>query len=203
MSSYYRRSISTFWGISILLMESVVVVFVFYILYFFWIENPTPTSNILIVRTVRGNVLTIPKQVDTTGWIPYTSNDDNFSLMYPADYQMNKDVIIYGEYTGNVFELSKDGTQIFSLRIFPLVGEEIGQDDVLAEVFTRLTSINPEIFQAYDEDVAEVKATVYRQVPGDPPQDFIYFLSSSSFFETVFDNVSADILATFQFATEL
>jgi len=116
---------------------------------------------------------------------------------------MNKDVIIYGEYTGNVFELSKDGTQIFSLRIFPLVGEEIGQDDVLAEVFTRLTSINPEIFQAYDEDVAEVKATVYRQVPGDPPQDFIYFLSSSSFFETVFDNVSADILATFQFATEL
>ncbi|MCH7492486.1 hypothetical protein IID19_02725 [Patescibacteria group bacterium] len=199
MSSYYKRSISTFWGISILLMESVVVVFVFYILYFFWIENPTPTSNILIVRTVRGNVLTIPKQVDTTGWIPYTSNDENFSLMYPADYQMSKDIIVYGEYAGNVLELTKDGTQIFSLRIFPLIGEEVGQDDVLADVFERLTSIDPGIFQAYEEDVADTKATVYRQVPGETPQDYIYFLSSSSFFETVFDNVSADILATFNF----
>ena len=199
MSLYYRRSISTFWGISILLMESVVVVFVFYILYFFWIENPTPTSNILIVRTVRGNVLTIPKQVDTTGWIPYTSSDDHFSLMYPSDYQMNKDVIVYGEYPGSVFELSKDGTQVFSLRIFPLVEEELGKDDVLADVFTRLTSIDPDIFQAYEEDVADSKATVYRQIPGETPQDYIYFLSSNRFFESVFDDVSAKILATLQF----
>ena len=78
-----KQGITTFWGISIILIEAVVVFFIFYILYFFWIENPTPTSNILIVRAVSRNVVKIPIKVDTADWLTFEDKTNSFEFKSP------------------------------------------------------------------------------------------------------------------------
>ncbi len=193
-----QRGISTFWGISIILMEVTVVLFVFYILYFFWIENPTPTSNILIIRTFRSDVVRIPGSVDTTGWVPFSSDDLGISFYYPSTYSLNEDSIAYGTSEGQLIELTFDGERQFSLSAFTLLPSEI-ENARIDKVFTRLTGINPSVYQSYEEKVNGHPAVVYRQVPGDQPQDHIYFMNDSYFFESVFNTTSAPILSTVRF----
>jgi hypothetical protein len=201
MSFFSQRGISTFWGISIILMEAVVVFFVFYILYFFWIENPTPTSNILIIRAFRGNVISIPASVDTTGWNTYTSVTDDITFKYPAAFGQVVDDIAYGTYEGTVVDLSDSNkAPVFTLKAFSLLPEERGNGASIGEVFTRLTELNPNIYQSYTEEIGSQPAIVYRQIPGDTPQDYIYFMNGTHFFESVFDRTAASILSTVEFS---
>lgn len=196
-----QKGITTFWGISIILMEAVVVFFVFYILYFFWIENPTPTSDILIIRTFnKRNVVDIPVSVDATGWLAYGSSVSNFSLRYPGDLTLTEDDIVYGTSEGNLIEFQRAGATVFSVRVFPLTEEEKNDSDTLIpDVFTRIISFDPSVYQSYMRQVDDVEAVVYRQVPGDSSQDFIYFMSADNFFEANFNQTAANILSTFQF----
>ncbi len=197
MSFFTQRGISTFWGISIILMEVTVVLFVFYILYFFWIENPTPTSNILIIRTFRHNVVEIPRDLDTSTWRTYRSEPLGITFQYPPTYELTVDDIVYGTYEGALVELDDTGVA-FTLRAFPILTED-GKNPEINDVFRRLTSINPSVYQSYDEKVGGRPAVVYRQVPGDPPQDHIYYMNDTYFFESVFNSTSAPILGTVQY----
>jgi len=189
-----QRGVSTFWGISFILMEVTVVVFVFYILYFFWIENPTPTANIYIIKTFKGGTVTIPKDVETTGWLVYSNSSYGFSLKYPTDYKISEDEIVYGLYEGRVFSLSQQDQENFSLRFFPAEGNES-----VKSAFERLTTINPSVRQSFQEEVGGREAIVYRRAPGQTPSDYIYFIGNGYVFESAFDEFSAQILATFKF----
>ena len=189
-----QKGISTFWGISIILMEVTIVVFVFYILYFFWIENPTPTSNILIMRAFKDRALTIPKAVDTTGWLTYTTSTYGFSLKYPTGYKILEDEIVYGSYEGKVFSLNEQGQESFSLRFFPVEG-----DESVSSAFERLTTINPSILQSFEEKVGGQAAIVYRRAPDQTPRDYIYFIGNGYVFESAFDVLAAQIFSTFKF----
>lgn len=200
MNIFNRRGVSTFWGISIILMEVVIVFFVFYILYYFWIENPTPTSNILIVRTFRGGVVNIPNSVETSGWTQETVAKPAVTFKYPGSLTMTEDGITYGTFDGRIVELHDGDTLVFSLRVFPLqTGEQGGEVD-LAKVFQRLVGISPSVFQSYPEKVGGHTALVYRQKPGSASGDRIYFSGEGYFFEAGFDQQSANILSTFTFS---
>jgi len=189
-----QQGITTFWGIFIILMESVIVVFIFYILYFFWIENPTPTSNILIIRTFTKKAVTIPKSVDTADWLKYINNSYGFSIQYPSDYQATEDEIIYGDYDGKIISLTKGDIDDFSVRIF-----KIKEEESVADSFERLTGVSPSIYQSFSEKVDDHDAIVYRQEPGDAAGDRIYFMGNNYLFESAFDQFSIQILATFEF----
>ena len=189
-----QQGITTFWGISIILMESVVVLFIFYILYFFWIENPTPTSNILIIRTFTKKGVTIPKSVDTADWLKYINNSYNFSIQYPADYQIAEGEITYGNYDGKIISLTKGDVDNFSVRIF-----KVREEESVADTFERLTGVSSSIYQSFSEKVDDHRAIVYRQKPGDASGDRIYFMGNNYLFESAFDQFSIQILATFKF----
>jgi len=194
MNTKDQKGISTFWGISIILIEAVVVFFVFFVLYFFWIENPTPTSRIFLVRALGKKEVSIPKQVDTAEWLTYSSNAYRFSLRYPFGYNFADDEIIYGSYPGREFSLSREGASGFSLRFFPVETEE-----TVAEAFQRLSGVDPSIFQSFNEKVAGSEAIVYRRDLGQTPSDYIYFIGSGYLFESPFDEFSAQILVNFIF----
>lgn len=194
MSFKNQQGVTTFWGISIILIESVVVFFIFYILYFFWIENPTPTSNILIIRAFAKRAVVIPKSVDTADWLEYINNSYNFSIQYPADYQVTEDEIIYGNYDGKIISLTKENTNDFSMRIF-----KVKEEEAVADSFERLTGVSPSIYQSFSEKVNGHQAVVYRQKPGDSSGDQIYFVGNNYLFESAFDEFSIQILATFRF----
>ncbi|MFZ6035788.1 MAG: hypothetical protein ACOYUK_01475 [Patescibacteria group bacterium] len=196
MSFFEERGISTFWGISIILMEVVVVFFVFYILYFFWIENPTPTDNILIIRSFRNSIVRIPETVDTTGWLQYQSDETGISFQYPSSDVVSEDTIVYGDAEGRIVELISGQDTVFALKAFPLAPDEQSDEVDVAKVFKRLTGVTPNIYQSYTEKIDGMTATVYRQVPGNPPQDHIYFYNQRYFFETIFSSTTAPILAT-------
>lgn len=189
-----QQGITTFWGISIILIESVIVFFIFYILYFFWIENPTPTSNILIVRAVTKRGITIPKTVNSASWLKYTNSNHGISLKYPIGYVVSDDSIAYGDYEGKVINFEKDGAGDFSIRFFTVADEES-----IDEAFERLTGVNPSIYQSFTEEVDDHDAVVYRQQPGETTGDRIYFIGNSNFFELEFNETTAQILTTFQF----
>jgi len=189
-----QQGITTFWGISIIIIESIVVFFIFYILYFFWIENPMPTSKILIIRAFSKKEITIPKQVETTGWFKYSSQVYGFTFQYPEGYQIAEDTITYGDSSGQMIDLEKDGDSFFSLRIFKIQAEE-----TMAEAFERLTGVNPTIYQSFTEKVDNREAIVYRQQPGEAAGDHIYFINDNYLYESAFDAFSSQILATFQF----
>ncbi len=189
-----RIRVRTFWGVSIILIEAVVVIFVFYILYFFWIENPTPTSNILIVKAFQKQSVQIPESVNTHGWQEYLDGQYGYSFMYPAGYIPVQDEIAYGDNSGELIMLQRDGEENFSLRIFQSPG-----DETVPEAFQRLTNIDPVIYQSYSETVDSQKATIYRQKPGESSGDMIYFKANEYFFEASFNTFSAEILSTFKF----
>lgn len=189
-----QKGITTFWGISIILMESVIVLFIFYILYFFWIENPTPTSNILIIRAFTKKAVTIPKSVDTADWLKYINSSYGFSIQYPADYQVAEDEIIYGNYDGKIISLTKGDIDDFSVRIF-----KVKEEESVADSFERLTGVSPAIYQSFSEKVDDHEAVVYRQQPGEASGDRIYFVGNNYLFESAFDQFSIQILATFRF----
>ncbi len=190
-----QKGISTFWGISLVVIEAMVVFFVFYLLYFFWIENPTPTSNILIVRAFqKESTLEIPTSVNTEGWQYYIDEERGFSFRYPDGYTSATDEIVYNTYAGSMVSLRKENRDAFSLRFFSVNGEE----DV-DQAFERITGIRPVVFQSFQEEVSDTKAVVYRQAPGEPVKDRIYFIANGYFFESAFDELSTLILATFKF----
>jgi len=189
-----QKGVTTFWGISIILIEAVVVFFVFMILYFFWIENPTPTSRIFFIRAFSKKTIEIPKSVNTDGWILYSTSKYGFSLQYPEGYKISEDVIEYGTYDGLEFNLKKDDAATFSMRIFSLE-----QSEIVTTTFLRLTGVNPLIYQNFVEEVGGSEAIVLRMAPGQPSSDFIYFTGNNYFFESGFDELSAQILSTFKF----
>ena len=191
---YSGLRVRTFWGISILLIEAVVVFFVFYFLYFFWIENPTPTSNIFIVKAFQKKSIEIPESVNTNGWQEYSDGRYGYSFMYPAGYTTAQDEIAYGDSPGKLIMLQRDGGEYFSLRIF-----DAAEKETIPEVFQRLTNINPSIYQFYSETVDSEKAVVYRQRPGESSGDMIYFIANDYFFEAPFNTFSTEILSTFKF----
>lgn len=194
MNFHNQKGVSTFWGISIILIEAIIVFFIFYILYFFWIENPTPTSNILIMKAFKEKTLTIPKAVDTTSWLTYSSSLYGLSLKYPAGYSISEDEIAYGQYEGSIISLTEQNQESFSLRFFSLRG-----DETIAIALERLTSVDPSIYQHFSEEVADKEAIVYRRAPNQTPRDYIYFIGNNYLFESAFDELSVQILATFQF----
>ncbi|MBI5037238.1 MAG: hypothetical protein HZC01_00810 [Candidatus Kerfeldbacteria bacterium] len=197
MNFFAQRGISTFWGISIILMEVTIVLFVFYILYFFWIENPTPTSNILIIKTFRSNVVRIPESVDTSGWQQYTSDELSIAFKYPDDYTLFEDSIAYGVYEGTLIELrAADAADSLSFKAFPLTPGEIEDETPVGKIYQRLTGVSPNIYQSYTEKVADEIATVYRQTSGDPNEDNLFFINANNLFEIEFNEASAQILAT-------
>ncbi len=189
-----KRKITTFWGISILLIESVIVVFVFYFLYFFWIENPTPTDNILIVRALSNRGVVLPKNVDTANWLTYNNNDYNFSFKYPSTHDLTNDEIAYGENEGEIINLNEADTTDFYIHVFPIQPKE-----VISEVYLRLTGVDPEAYQFFSEKISGVDAIVYRKLPGDPVGDEIYFINDGYLYEAPFNKDSVNFLATFKF----
>lgn len=168
--------------------------FVFYVLYFFWIENPTPTSNILLVRVFRDDAINIPEQVDTTGWLQYTNSSLGFSMQYPAGYRVTEEQIVYGEYEGKLLDFQQTGAQTLSLRAFPAVDNE-----TIAQAYERLTGVSPDVYQSFTEEVADTDALVYRLTPGINTNDSIYFIGNSYLFEMPYNQTAAKVLATFNF----
>ncbi len=189
-----NRKISTFWGISIIIIESVIVFFIFYILYFFWIENPTPTDNILIVRALSNRGLVIPANVNTADWLTYNNEDYNFSFKYPASYDLTNDEIAYGENEGELINLNDTDTTDFYVRVFPIQPEE-----TISSAYLRLTGVNPEAYQFFTEKISGAEAVVYRKLPGDPIGDEIYFISGQYLYEAPFNKNSVNFLSTFKF----
>jgi len=189
-----KGKITTFWGVSIIIMEAVVVFFIFYILYFFWIENPTPTDNILIVRAVTKRGLVIPNSVNTADWYKYNNNDFGFSFQYPSDYTVAEDEISYGNNEGKVLDLTQDESAKFSLRIF-----NAQADETVPDAYQRITSVNPSVYQMYTEEVDDQKAVIYRKKTGEATADQIYFIGNNKFFEMNFNKMTSKILSTFQF----
>ncbi len=183
--------IRTFWGISIILIECTIVIFVFYFLYFFWIENPTPTSNILIVRAITKKSVVIPTIVDTTGWLIYSNSDYGFSIKYPSDYTISNDEIYYGENQGKIINFEMDNNSQFNLTIFGSL-----PDETLAEAYERLTGILPTTYQSFPQVVDDKDAMVYRLVPGDITGDKIFFIGNGYFFEAPFTSDTVNLLAT-------
>jgi len=194
MDTKNQQGITTFWGISIILIEAVVVVFVFYILYFFWIENPTPTSDISLVRLVNHQAVTMPSHVDTTGWLTLDRSDYYISVQYPDTWQISDDTITYGTTEGHIISFQDNKTEKFSLRVFPVKASES-----IPQALTRLTSIDPAIYQSHTERIDGREAIVYRQRPGRSTDDRIYFIGSGYLFEAPFNATTAPILSTFKF----
>lgn len=192
-----QKGITTFWGISIILMESVVVLFVFYILYFFWIENPTPTSNILIVKVFNDQSLSIPKDVDTTGWQIYKNESYGFTLMYPAGYSVSGDEILYNDYQGSLVSLDQAGAPNFSLRLFP-----IQDNESISLAYERLSNIDASIYQSFNIKIDGTEAVVYRMAPGEEDKDTAYFISNDYLFEVAYNADTVPILSTFKFMEE-
>lgn len=194
MNMKHEQGISTFRGISIILMEVVVVVFVFYFLYYFWIENPVPTDNILVVRTFHNTAVTIPSTVDISGWLEYTSDTYGFSLHYPVGYQVAEDKITYGSSDGHIISLVKNDAEAFWLHIFPRQDAE-----TIAQVFQRLTTVDPTVYQSFNQRVSGAEAVAYRLTPGQVTQDHVYFIGNNYFFESPLNAFSAPILGTLTF----
>lgn len=183
--------IRTFWGISIILIECTIVIFVFYFLYFFWIENPTPTSNILIVRALSKKSVTIPASVDTTGWLIYSNSDYGFSIKYSSDYKIINDEISYGDNQGELINFEKENGIQFYLRIFEsLPGESLNQ------AYERLTGVSTNTYQLFPQTIDDQEAIVFRLIPGDKTGDKIFFISNGYFFEAPFTNTTVNLLAT-------
>lgn len=190
-----QRGVTTFWGISVILMEVVVVLFVFYILYFFWIENPTPTDDIVIVKLFRRSGVSIQPQAGPVEWQTYQNITYSIALRYPAGYTVKEGPIDYNAVAGHVFSLMSGDREQFWLRIFP----RLPSDDDIATAYQRLTNINPSVYQTYKQRVSGGEAIAYRVAPGQAPQDHVYFMSSDYFFEAPMDAQSAQILGTLLF----
>jgi len=189
-----QKGLTTFWGISIVLIEAVIVFFIFYILYFFWIENPTPTSNILIVRAVTKEGVAIPNSIDTATWTQYVDEENGFNLQFPLAYQKKSEKITYGTNEGDMITLEEEGGSYFQITIF-----SVEEDEEIDEAYERLTSIKPTIYQSFEEEVDNHDAIVYRQSPGEAKGDRIFFIGNNKLFETKFNKFNARILATFTF----
>ncbi len=194
MKARNQQGISTFWGVSIILIEAVMVFFVFYFLYFFWIENPLPTEYIAVVAPFDRRAVKLPISVQTNGWLKYQNVTFGFSIQYPADYKIFEDEIIYGNNAGHIFGLSRQGQEIFWLRIFSYQA-----DDSIATAYKRLTGINPSIYQSFSRKIGKIEAVAYRVNPGNPLQDHLVFMGNNYFFEAPLDNNTAPILSTFKF----
>ena len=188
-----QRGITTFWGISIILMVVTVVLFVFYILYFFWIENPVPTSEIILVRAVRHQSVSIPSSVDTTGWLKLDDATNQISFQYPATQVIHTDEITYGTTSGTMISLLQDTTEQFNLRIFPATA-----DETVADAFQRITGIDPSAYQSFAEKLGGEAAVIYRQKAGTLNNDRIYFIHAGYFFEAPYSAATVDILSTFK-----
>jgi len=187
-----QRGVTTFWGISIILMVVTVVVFVFYILYFFWIENPVPTSQILIVRAVQHKAVSIPSNAAAADWLTYENPAYHVSFQYPDQYQVSEDDIYYDTNAGHLITL-RDGTaEQFNLRIFA-----VGSDEDIASALKRLTNIDPSIYQSFTEKVGGQEAVIYRQKPGTPDNDQIYFIHEGYLFQATYNVNTVKILSTF------
>ncbi|MFH0804892.1 MAG: hypothetical protein V1916_01710 [Patescibacteria group bacterium] len=189
-----QRGVTTFWGISIILMEAVVVFFVFYILYFFRIENPTPTSNIAIVRMVARRALSVPQTVDTAGWLTYSNNSAGVQFHYPPDYRYAADEIQYNATPGTLLTFQNSTADKFELRYFLMSGTM-----PVSQAFQFVTSIDPSVYQQYGQTVGGQQASVFRQRAGVNSGDFIYFVANSYLFEVPFNTFNASILSTFKF----
>jgi len=183
--------IRTFWGISIILIECTIVIFVFYFLYFFWIENPTPTSNILVVRAISKQSVTVPTTVDTSDWLIYSNSDYGFSIKYPSDYEVTDDDIYYGDNQGMLINFNMVNIPQFYLRIFESIS-----DETLDQAYERLTGISPSAYQFFTEKIDDTDAVVYRIIPGDKSGDKIFFIANGYFFEAPFTSTTVDMLAT-------
>jgi len=194
MNMRNQQGISTFWGVSIILMEAVAVFFVFYFLYFFWIENPTPTEYIAVIRPFNRTAVQLPVSAETSTWLKYQNVTFGFSLQYPADYKISEDEIIYGDNTGHIFSLTRQGQETFWLRIFPAQA-----DESITEAYKRLTNVNPSTYQLFPRKIGGVEAIAYRVAPGRKPQDHLVFIGNRYFFEAPLDNNTAPILSTFKF----
>lgn len=192
-----QRGISTFRGVAIVLVETVIVFFVFYFLYFFWIENPTPTSDILIVRAFNHQQISIPKQVATAGWQEYDDSTRGFSFSYPPETIRYTDTVAYNGFDGTLVSVKDGSIEIFGLRIFPLKGEE-----TIPQAFERLTGVKPSIYQSYEEKVGDTKAMVYRLKPRQKNGDTVYMIHKGYLFEVPLTTSAAQILATINFATK-
>ncbi|MDP2684128.1 MAG: hypothetical protein Q8P20_03655 [bacterium] len=194
MITYNQQGVTkirTFWGISILLIESVIVIFVFYFLYFFWIENPTPTSNILIVSALSKKSVTIPDSVDTNGWLIYSNSDYGFSIKYPGGYVIVDDEIFYGENQGKLINFKQANNIQFNLSIFGSIPEE-----KINEAYERITGISPDAYQFFPQKIDDQDAIVYRLMPGEKSGDKIYFIANGYFFEAPFNTITVNLLAT-------
>jgi hypothetical protein len=187
-----QQGITTFWGISVILMECVVVLFVFYILYFFWIENPTPTDTIIFIRPFSHHSVVMPTSVETTGWQIHQDVTYGFSFLYPSSYTTTEDEIDYNGQKGHIVSLLNQDKEVFWLRIFPRQGEES-----IAQAFRRLIGINPATYQSYDLKLSGIEATAYRIAPNTAVQDNVYFFGNNYFFESPFNTIGASILFTF------
>jgi len=183
--------IRTFWGISIILIECTIVIFVFYFLYFFWIENPTPTSNILIVRAISKKSVSIPSEVNADGWLIYSNSDYGLSIKHPSDYKIKQDDIYYGDEQGILINFEKDNNPEFYFRIF-----ESGANENIAEAYQRLTGISPAAYQSFVQEVGGKEAVVYRVIPGEISGDQIFFIANGYFFEAPFNQGTVNMLAT-------
>lgn len=194
MITYNQQGVTkirTFWGISIILIECTIVIFVFYFLYFFWIENPTPTSNILIVRAITKRSVVIPETVDTTGWLIYSNSDYGFSIKYPSDYKINEEEIFYGDNSGQLINFQMANNPQFYLRIFESLPKE-----TINEAYKRLTGILPTTYQSFSQTVDDKEAMVFRIIPGDVTGDKIFFIGNGYFFEAPFTSSTVNLLAT-------
>ena len=189
-----QQGVSTFWGVSIILIEAAAVFFVFYFLYFFWIENPLPTEYISVVGPFDRSAVKLPISVQTSGWLKYQNVTFGFSLQYPADYKISEDEIVYGNNAGHIFGLSRQGQETFWLRIF-----SSQNDDSIAAAYERLTGINPSTYQSFSRKIGGIEAMAYRIAPGNKPQDHLVFIGNKYFFEAPLDNNTAPILSTFKF----
>jgi len=189
-----QAGITTFWGISLILMMSIVVFFIFYVLYFFWIENPLPTSNILLIRTFAKQTLTVPDQLDTAGWIQYSDNSIGYNLKYPDNWVLANDQISYGAYDGKVFSLSNNNQEAFAMNIFNL---EVGEDWVAA--FRRLTGVDSTVYQSYQMEIKLANGIVLRLRTGRASSDRLYFTGNGYLFEVPLDQTAVNILSTFYF----
>lgn len=190
----FKREISTFWAISTIIILSMVVVFIFYFLYFFWIENPTPTSNILVVRAFQKRAVVIPGSVDTEDLISYADFENRFKVYLPSGYSIEYDEIFYGETEGTVVTFLKEGSDSFVMRIFDAL-----QDESIKDSFYRIASVDLSSLQWFREEIDGHEAVVYRLKPGDPSGDQLYFIWNSLLFEVPFNKSTVQVLATFEF----
>lgn len=189
-----QRGLTTFWGISIILMVSLVIIFVFYILYFFWIENPVPTSEITIVRAVRHQSVSIPSKVDTTGWLTFENSGYGVRFQFPVTLAPSEDDIIYGSTSGRIVSLRDATGEQFSLRVFMAKA-----DETIPTAFQRITGIDPSAYQSFNEEVGDEEAIIYRQKAGTLNNDRIYFIHGKYFYEVPFSTSTVNILSTFKF----